>query len=350
MKRRYTIILLLSVFMFFPSCVETDEYTMDPHTNFEALWKMIDEHYCFFEYKDIDWNAVHDKYSVQVKDTMNRYQLFDLLGRMLAELKDGHTNLISTFNVSRFWSWHENYPDNFNTVVHKKYIGTDYYIAGGLRYLILRDSIGYVYYGDFSYPVGEANLDEMFMHFRDCKGIIFDVRNNTGGSLAYSETIASRFLEEKMVVGYIRHKTGPGHNDFSDPYPIELTPSKRIKWFRPVTVLTNRSCYSATNDFVSKMRLFPHVTTIGDKTGGGCGLPFHSELPNGWAVRFSSSPMLNASGEITEYGIDPDIKIDIKESDQLNYIDTIIEEAVIYLKSKTSGTRPSVTSTEYKNE
>ena len=334
MKVCRLVLLLLGVFVLFFSCFERDEYTTDPHTNFEALWKQIDEHYCFFEYKNIDWNEVYRNYKAQISDTMDRYQLFNVLGKMLAELRDGHTNLISTFNTSRFWSWHENYPDNFNSVVHKQYIGTDYKIAGGLIYLILRDSIGYVYYGNFSTPVGEAHLDEMFLYFKDCKGIIFDVRNNTGGSLTYSERIASRFIQEKLVVGYIMHKTGSGHNDFSDLYPIELAPSDRIKWLRPVAVLTNRSCYSATNDFVGKMKLFPQVTVMGDKTGGGCGLPFHSELPNGWSVRFSSSPILNADKEITEDGIDPDIKIDIIENDQLNDIDTIIEEALKYLKEK----------------
>ena len=337
MKRYRLTLLLLSVFTFFTSCFERDEYTADPHANFEALWKLIDERYCFFEYKDIDWNAIHDKYSVQITDSMDRYRLFDILGRMLAELKDGHTNLISSFNTSRFWNWNEGSPDNFNTVVHRQYIGTDYKTAGGLTYLILRDNIGYVYYGDFSTLVSEAHLDEMFLYFKDCKGLIFDVRNNTGGSLLYSERIASRFIQEKLVVGYIMHKTGSGHNDFSEHYPIELKPSARMKWLLPVTVLTNRTCYSATNDFVSKMKLFPQVTIIGDKTGGGCGLPFHSELPNGWSVRFSSSPMLNADKEIIEYGVDPDIKVDIVEKDQLDYIDTIIEEALKYISEKDMG-------------
>ena len=349
MKKFFSILMFLGVFTLFTSCFERDEYSTDPYTNFEALWKLIDEHYCFFEYKNIDWNAVHDKYIVQIADSMDRYELFNVLGRMLAELEDGHTNLISTFSTSRFWNWHENYPDNFNTVVHKKYIGTDYQIAGGLKFLILRDNIGYVYYGDFSVMVGEAHLDEMFLYFKDCKGIIFDVRNNAGGTLIYSERIASRFIQEKQLVGYIIHKTGAGHNDFSDPYPIELEPSKRIKWLRPVTVLTNRSCYSATNDFVGKMILFPQVTVMGDKTGGGSGLPFHSELPNGWGVRFSSSPILNVNKENTEYGIEPEIKVDIIENDQLNNIDTIIEEAVKYLLEKTSEMSISETSSEYLN-
>jgi C-terminal processing protease CtpA/Prc len=172
------------------------------------------------------------------------------------------------------------------------------------------------------------------------------VRNNGGGALSNSELIASRFLDEKRVVGYIMHKTGPGHNDLSEPHAIELKPTKYIKWLRPVAVLTNRSCYSATNDFVNKMKLFPQVTIIGDKTGGGCGLPFHSELPNGWSVRFSSSPILDANREYTEYGVEPDIKIDIKDNDQLNNLDTIIEEAIIYLKEKTKGTDPEVSGAE----
>ena len=325
--------IFLSLF-FLSSCYETGDYSTDPYTNFESLWKIIDERYCFFEYKNIDWDAVYVKYNARIDGSMDRFQLFEVLSEMLAELKDGHTNLVSTFQTSRFWSWQENYPENFNSVVHKKYLGTDYLIAGGLKYLILRDNIGYVYYGDFSSAISEANLDEMFIHFRDCDGLIFDVRNNTGGSLAYSDRIASRFMTEKQIVGYIMHKTGKGHNDLSEPYAIELEPSNRIKWHRPVTVLTNRSCFSTTNDFVSKMRLFSNVTIIGDKTGGGCGLPFNSELPNGWGVRFSSSPMLNADKEITEYGIDPDIKVDIKENDQLNNIDTIIEEALLCLKEQ----------------
>jgi len=316
----------------FASCERGDEYSASPRDNFEALWRLIDENYCFFDYKNIDWNAVHDKYSAMVDDSLDRYELFNVLSLMLAELKDGHTNLISTFNVSRFWDWSENYPDNFNSVVLKSYLGADYRIAGGLRYRILRDSIGYVYYGDFSDAVGEANLDEMFLHFKDCKkGMIIDVRNNGGGSLVYSERIAARFIREKLVIGYIMHKTGKGHNDFSEPYPIELEPSSRVRWLRPVVVLTNRSCYSATNDFVNKMKLFQYVTIMGDRTGGGCGLPFHSEIPNGWSVRFSSSPMLDANKEITEYGVEPDVKVDMIESEQLKNIDTIIESALDFL-------------------
>ena len=73
----------------------------------------------------------------------------------------------------------------------------------------------------------------------------------------------------------------------------------------PVAVLTNRSCYSAANDFVAVMKTLPQVEIIGARTGGGGGLPFSSELPNGWSIRFSASPITDPEGNDTEWGIDP---------------------------------------------
>ena len=38
-------------------------------------------------------------------------------------------------------------------------------------------------------------------------GLILDVRNNGGGNLTNSERIAARFTNEKVLTGYIQHKT-----------------------------------------------------------------------------------------------------------------------------------------------
>ncbi len=257
---------------------------------------------------------------------------------MLAEIKDGHTNLISSFDMSRYWAWYEDYPANFYTEIQDNYLGTDYKIAGGMKYKRLADDkIGYVYYGSFSSGVGENNLDYMFLHFKECKGLIFDVRDNGGGSMTFSDRIASRFLEEKMLTGYTQYKKGNGHNDFTEPSPVYLSPSDRIRWSRPVIVLTNRHSYSATNDFVNVMRLLPQVTIMGDRTGGGSGLPFSSELPNGWSVRFSACPVLDVNKQHTEFGIDPDIKVSITGDDIMKARDTIIDAAIELLLAKSDS-------------
>ena len=120
--KRYLIYICISLGFLFTGCEKSDEYVASPQENFEALWKILDENYCFFEYKDIDWNEIHDRYKTQISDTMNQYVLFDVLGDMLNELKDGHTNLISTFNMSRYWDWYLDYPDNFDSDIQENYL------------------------------------------------------------------------------------------------------------------------------------------------------------------------------------------------------------------------------------
>ena len=316
------------------SCIGEEEFDNTPTGNFEALWKIIDEQYCFLEYKGIDWDAIHHQYAPLITDDMTSAGLFEVLGNMLAELKDGHVNLYSTSNMARYWDWYLDYPRNFSESLVEQYLGRDYRIAGGAKYCILEDNIGYIYYGDFSNGIGNGNMNEILSYLSICSGLIIDVRNNGGGALTYATLMAEHFTNERVLTGYIQHKTGPGHNDFSAPEPIYIEPSSGIRWQKPVMVLTNRHSYSATNDFVNTMSCFPLVTLVGDKTGGGSGLPFSSELPNGWGVRFSASPHLNAQQEHIEFGINPDVKVDMKAEDEAQGLDTIIETARRLLKNE----------------
>nr|WP_297162085.1 S41 family peptidase [uncultured Dysgonomonas sp.] len=333
MKYISTIISLLLITLF-SSCFHEEEYNNSKRDNFELLWKTLDQKYCFFNYKNIDWETVHTQYSDRISEDMSNDAFFDVMGEMLAELQDGHVNLIATHNVARYWKWFEDYPDNFDEKIQENYLGTDYLIASGMKYKILEDNIGYIYYSSFSSGIGEGNLDQIINRMSICNGIIIDIRNNGGGLLSNADKIAARFFNDKTLVGYIMHKKGTGHDDFSPPYPRYIEPSNRLRYQKKVVVLTNRRCYSSSNDFVNAMTYAPNVTIMGDKTGGGSGLPFSSELPNGWSVRFSSSPMVNANKEHIEFGIEPDIKVSMSKSDMARGIDTIIEAARNFLSNK----------------
>ena len=325
--------LLLCCCMFLiVACIDEDEYDDNPQGNFEALWKIMDEHYCFFSDKQIDWNAVHQKYQRQIDAGMTQSQLFEVLANMISELKDGHVNLYTSFDIARNWSWHENYPSNFSDTLITHYLGTDYKIASGLRYKTLDDNIGYVRYASFTSAIGNGNLDDILMDLAPCRALIIDIRDNSGGTLTYAEKFAARFTNEEILVGYMRHKKGKGHDDFSDYEEQILKPSKNIRWQKPVFLLTNRQVFSAANEFVKYMRCCPKVTIIGDQTGGGAGLPFSSELPNGWLVRFSACPMYDRDKKSTEYGIQPDHRVSLLQSDLLRNRDTIIEYARALVK------------------
>ena len=165
MKKLLYVIIPLILGLVQTSCVDEEEYADNPEGNFEALWKIMDEHYCFFDYKNeeygLDWNQVYLKYSQQIDQGMTDDQLFEVLGNMLAELRDGHVNMYSPFDNARYWSWKEDYPTNFSDSLLRKYLGTDYKIASGLRYRKLDDNIGYIYCPSFENGIGDGNLDEV---------------------------------------------------------------------------------------------------------------------------------------------------------------------------------------------
>ncbi len=331
MKPQLQFFLVFFLSLAFASCVDEEEFDDTPTGNFEALWKIIDERYCFFDYKGeeygLDWNAVHAKYRARVNDRMSDDQLFEVMADMLAELRDGHVNLSRAADFARYWSWQEDYPANLSDSLLRRYLGTDYMIASGLQYRVLGDNIGYVRYESFSDAIGEGNIDEVINRLMLCRGLIIDIRGNGGGMLTNAERLAARFTNEPVLVGYIRHKTGPGHSDFSSMEEQWINPSANLRWQKPVCVLTNRSVYSAANEFVKYMQRFPQVTIVGDRTGGGAGLPFSNSLPNGWAVRFSACPMYDADGQSTEFGIAPDYSVALTEADFARGRDTIIEFA-----------------------
>lgn len=308
-KLLYTAIALISIITLY-GCHPYEEFDNTPDGNLEALWTLIDEHYCFFQEKGIDWNGVYAEYQGRLRPDMTQREMFDLCAQMLDTLHDGHVNLVSSFAVSYYRDWWSAYPQDFNLrTLQENYLQFDYMSVSGILYKIMPGDIAYIYIGSFSSPIGESNLDWILHYFKDCKAIIIDVRDNGGGLLSGVETLVSRFIDKEIVAGYIRHKTGPGHNDFSEPMAVRYKPAEtgRIVWptTRPVVVVTNRSCFSAANDFVSVMKSLPNVVVVGVHTGGGSGMPFSGELPNGWSVRFSACPMTDISGNSIESGVAP---------------------------------------------
>ena len=323
------------VVLLMTSCTHSfDENNNNPLANFEALWTIIDEKYCFLDEKGIDWDSVYSVYYSQF-DTMkvvayaDHLKLFDLMEEMLNVLNDGHVNLYSSFDISICSSWYEGYPTNFDSEILTKYYLKDYRRANGLNYCrIDNDSIGYVYYSSFSNSFSLSNWLAVLNYFADCKGIVLDVRNNGGGSMDNAYKLASPFFSQDTVVGYWQHKLGTGHQDFSDLEPMSIEDPKGW-WKRPVIVLCNRRSYSAANFFVSMMRYADNCLVLGGESGGGGGMPMSYELPNGWLLRFSSIKMYDRDKQSIEAGVMPHVIVNQYSTDT----DNLIEKAVDLIHS-----------------
>lgn len=310
-------VILVSVMVLGTACFKQKRMT-HPLLNFDALWQAVDEKYGLFAEKKIDWVASREKYRKQISDNMDQEDFFDVCKEMLWDLKDAHTALIAPFNVATYRDAFIDAEANFNTeFVRRNYLGKEVISIGGggiqLRILERAHTPGfrvmYVRYASFlnNASLGALRILSQYIKGTGVRGLILDIRNNTGGNVGYAQTWAGFFSPKQYDIGYIKFKQGPAHNDFSDFAPITSTNEQDVYFGGPTIVLTNRLVYSAANFFTAAVKGLPNVTIMGDRTGGGAGLPYSGSMPNGWVYNISTSKIYDRNKENIEDGIVPDV-------------------------------------------
>ncbi len=335
MRIFFALLILLSV-LNLSGCKKVFFDEIPPTTNlavFDQVWDYTSEKYSFFDFKQVDWDAAKTVYRAKVNNRISQDSLFTVLSDMLFLLRDGHVNLISSFDVSRNWNWYLDHPSNFNAVLLQRHYFKDQQQLMSPFTVFDFGDVGYVQYASFSSDVSSGRMQQVLSKFSKHKGLIIDVRDNGGGSDLNVNAIGDHFVNTTTLAGYERIKNGTGRNEFSELEAMNFNPVKdHVAYTKPVVILTNRRCYSATNMFRSMMGALPNVTVIGDKTGGGGGVPTLTQLSNGWLLRVSSSQMFSADYINNEDGLLPDISVDMSEEDEEDFKDTILEEALKFLR------------------
>ena len=81
------------------------------------------------------------------------------------------------------------------------------------------------------------------------------------------------------------------------------------------------------------MKCCPNVIVVGDRTGGGAGMPsLPSYLMDGQSASLAC-PMYDRDKQMTEFGIDPDYKVSLTSDDFARGKDSIIEFARKMIKT-----------------
>lgn len=108
----------------------------------------------------------------------------------------------------------------------------------------------------------------------------------------------------------MRYRSGPRHDDFGNELARQVGPRGAFQFTGPVIVLSGRGVFSSTESFIAAMRELPHVTILGDTTGGGTGNPGTYPLGDGWTYTVSRWIEWTADRRVIEWnGIPPDIVV-----------------------------------------
>ena len=339
--KKINILLLGLLALAFASCerafMEQDEPN-NPVNVFDYLWDQVNCNYSFFDVKGVDWNSVREVYRPMVNDDMSDEELFQVCAAMLNTLRDGHTNLFSDFDSSHNDSvYYKMYAEkNINTdVVVLNYLTVNYHTTGSFAHNSIRDGeVAYLRYSSFSNDVSETDLKYVLNLYKDCKGMIIDMRQNGGGSIANVQTLLSIFNNHKQPLYTTQVKKGPGHDEFVDAVTVYAADSSLFgdhPYTKPVAVLIDRGSYSATSFFSVCTQAYDNVKLFGDYTGGGMGLPNGGMLPNGWTYRFSTSRTLANDGQNYENGVPPDVRVILDPACTAQGVDNVIETAADWI-------------------
>ncbi len=324
----------------FASCerafMEQDE-PKNPVNVFEYLWNQVDQNYTFFDVKGIDWDSVREVYRPKVNDDIGRDSLFRVCAAMLNTLRDGHTNLISGFDVSHNDSVYYKMCAEKNIdedVVFLNYLTVNHHTTGSFTHNAIRDGkVAYLRYSSFSNDINESVLKYLVNYYKSCNGIILDLRQNGGGSLSNVSELLGIFDNHKQLLYQTQVKSGPEHDAFKDAETVYAADSSVLDnpYTKPVAVLIDRGSFSATSFFAICTMAYDNIKLFGDYSGGGLGIPNGGMLPNGWVYRFSATRTLANDGNNYENGVPPDVQVILDPACTAQGIDNVIEVAADWI-------------------
>jgi hypothetical protein len=219
--------------------------------------------------------------------------------------------------------------------------------------------------------------------FADTRGLVIDVRGNGGGSRDLLRALFPCFMapgDPPRVVSVAARRIGKGDSAGGDEgcladrfmYPLSSktwSPAERaaiegvarafkpewqpanvgfspwhyfvlsrgtppVRYERPVVVLLDAGCFSATDIFLGAFKGWRNVTLLGSASGGGSGHAIHHTLAHSHlAVRLSAMISYRPDGTLYDgHGIQPDVVLEPIADDFIGKDDSVLEAAVKRLK------------------
>lgn len=192
---------------------------------------------------------------------------------------------------------------------------------------IVGDNIAHISMLDFN-DLSRAQLDEALqaVDINSTKGLIFDIRDNPGGTLSSAIEIGSAFIEDGILLRQVARDQSEEVTRTSGGYAdIDV----------PIVVLVDETSASASEVIAGAMQDYGVATILGETTFGKGTVQNIPSLSNGGGLRITVRRWLTPNGHwIHEQGITPDIIVEWNpESDEEKADDIQLNAAIKYLES-----------------
>lgn len=197
-----------------------------------------------------------------------------------------------------------------------------------VEYDILEDNVGYIKtrrFDEQTTTLLRQALDQFIA--KDINKVILDLRDNPGGYLDESISVASEFVKSGVIVTEKKDIDEEEFN-YKSTGRGKMTDSKY-----KIVVLINEGSASASEIVAGALQDYKRATLVGMTTFGKGSVQELNNLSRGAQIRITIAHWYTPNGKnITKEGIKPDIEIDLTEEDYNKNLDPQLKKALELLK------------------
>jgi len=192
---------------------------------------------------------------------------------------------------------------------------------------MLRDGIGYAQIRQVSKDT-DREFRERVDDLGPLRGLVMDLRGNTGGSMDAARKLADFFLASDTILKIVGRGGEPMGGERSQQ---DATP--QVQFAMPVVVLIDAMSASAAEIIAGAIEPLPNVQLMGQRTFGKGLIQRVVPLPNANLLKLTVGEyLLSGDRAIHTKGIDPDIALYPVETDNLGELAARPENALAYLR------------------
>lgn len=168
-------------------------------------------------------------------------------------------------------------------------------------------NIGYIQISSFISTSTPNEFLEALENTQNSKGLIVDLRGNTGGLLTNAIFIANLFIEKGCLVSIVG-RNGYRYDIMAKDLDVEID--------KPMIILVNGTSASASEILSGAMKDYHKAKILGTKTYGKGMVQKIIPMPNETGLNLTIAKYLTPKGkDINKKGVSPDIEIKFTQQD-----------------------------------